>query len=81
MHDPISDCDYRIRTLEKTPEKKMSQFRYIAFIDHEKIRGFHSKIELDHWMKDKPDATFVRYSVKREPKEKLDLDQFEPAPF
>jgi hypothetical protein len=59
----------------------MSQFRYVAFIDDEKMRGFNSKIELEHWMRDKPEATFVRYKVKREPKEKMNFDLYEPALF
>jgi hypothetical protein len=41
----------------------MSQHRYVGLIDGEKMRGFHSRAELEHWLKDKPEATFVRYSV------------------
>jgi len=59
----------------------MSQFRYVAFIDGEKMRAFHSRDELNYWLRDKPEATFVKYSVKRKPKEKLDLSQFPEAPF
>jgi hypothetical protein len=59
----------------------MSQFRYVAFIDGEKMRAFHSKDELHHWLRDKPEATYVKYSVKRKPKEKMDFSQFEEAPF
>lgn len=59
----------------------MSQFRYVAFIDGEKMRAFHSRDELNYWLRDKPEATFVRYKVKRTPKETLDLSQYEPAPF
>jgi len=59
----------------------MSQFRYIAFIDNEKIRAFHSRDELMHWLRDKPEATYVKYSVKRKPKEKLDLSIYEVCPF
>ena len=59
----------------------MSQHRYIGLIDGEKMRGFHSRVELEHWLKDKPEATFVRYTVKREKKPKLDLSEYELAPF
>ena len=59
----------------------MSQHRYIGFLDGEKMRGFHSREELEHWLKNKPEATFVRYSVKREKKEKIDLNIYELAPF
>jgi len=45
------------------------------------MRGFHSRVELEHWLKDKPEATFVRYSVKRKKKEKIDLDIYALAPF
>jgi len=57
----------------------MSQHRYIGLIDGEKMRGFHSRVELEHWLKDKPEATFVRYAVKRKPK--MNLDEYELAPF
>ena len=60
---------------------KMSHHRYVALIDGEKIRGFHRRDELMHWLKDKPEATFVKYSVKREQKEKIDFDCYELAPF
>ena len=59
----------------------MSQHRYVGLIDGEKMRGFHSRAELEHWLKDKPEATFVRYTVKREKKPKLDLSEYELAPF
>jgi hypothetical protein len=59
----------------------MSQHRYVGLIDGEKMRGFHSRAELEHWLKDKPEATFVRYTVKREKKEKINLDEYELAPF
>ena len=59
----------------------MSQHRYVGLIDGEKMRGFHSRVELEHWLKDKPEATFVRYAVKREPKQKINLDEYEIAPF
>lgn len=59
----------------------MSQFRYIAFIDGEKIRAFNRRDELNHWLRDKPEATYVKYAVARPQKEKLDLSQFELAPF
>jgi hypothetical protein len=59
----------------------MSQHRYVGLIDGEKMRGFHSRVELEHWLKDKPEATFVRYTVKREKKPKLDLSEYELAPF
>ncbi len=59
----------------------MSQHRYVGLIDGEKMRGFHSRAELEHWLKDKPEATFVRYTVKREKKSKLDLSEYELAPF
>lgn len=59
----------------------MSQHRYVGLIDGEKMRGFHSRVELEHWLKDKPEATFVRYAVKREKKPKLDLSEYELAPF
>ena len=59
----------------------MSQHRYVGLIDGEKMRGFHSQVELEHWLKDKPEATFVRYTVKREKKEKINLDEYELAPF
>jgi hypothetical protein len=59
----------------------MSQHRYVGLIDGEKMRGFHSRAELEHWLKDKPEATFIRYSVKREPKQKINLDEYELAPF
>ena len=60
---------------------KMSQHRYIALIDGEKIRGFHRRDELMHWLKDKPEATYVRYSVKREPKDIIDFSLYEAAPY
>jgi hypothetical protein len=59
----------------------MTQHRYVGLIDGEKMRGFHSRAELEHWLKDKPEATFVRYTVKREKKPKLDLSEYELAPF
>jgi hypothetical protein len=59
----------------------MSQHRYVGLIDGEKMRGFHSRAELEHWLKDKPEATFVKYSIKREKKLKLDLSEYELAPF
>ena len=59
----------------------MSQHRYVGLIDGEKMRGFHSRVELDHWLRDKPEATFVKYSIKREKKPKLDLSEYEIAPF
>ena len=59
----------------------MSQHRYVGLIDGEKMRGFHSREELDYWLKDKPEATFIKYSVKREKKPKLDLSEYELAPF
>lgn len=59
----------------------MSQFRYVAFIDGEKIRAFHSRDELNYWLRDKPEATYVKYTVKRQPKEKIDLSMYEVAPF
>jgi hypothetical protein len=59
----------------------MSQHRYVGLIDGEKMRGFHSRAELEHWLRDKPEATFVRYTVKREKKPKLDLSEYELAPF
>ena len=52
---------------------------YVGLIDGEKMRGFHSRVELEHWLKDKPEATFVRYSVKRENKPKINFDEFEPC--
>jgi len=55
--------------------------RYIALIDGEKIRGFHRRDELMHWLRDKPEATFVKYSVKREKKPEFDFDAYELAPF
>ena len=57
----------------------MSQHRDVGLIDGEKMRGFHSRAELEHWLKDKPEATFVKYSIKREKKEKINLDEFEPC--
>ena len=57
----------------------MSQHRYVGLIDGEKMRGFHSRAELEHWLKDKPEATFIKYSVKREKKEKINLDEFGPC--
>ncbi len=57
------------------------QHRYVALIDGEKIRAFHRRDELMYWLKDKPEATYVKYSVKREAKPKMDLDEFEDAPF
>jgi len=51
----------------------MSQHRYVGLIDGEKMRGFHSRVELEHWLRDKPEATFIKYSVKREKKPKIDL--------
>ena len=59
----------------------MSQHRYVGVIDGEKMRGFHSREELDHWLKDKPEATFIKYSVKRQTKPKMNLDEYELAPF
>ena len=59
----------------------MSQHRYVGLIDGDKMRGFHSRAELEHWLRDKPEATFVRYTVKREKKSKLDLSEYELAPF
>jgi hypothetical protein len=59
----------------------MSQHRYIGLLDGEKMRGFHSRVELEHWLSNKPEATFIRYSVKREPKLKMNLDEYELAPF
>ena len=59
----------------------MSQHRYVGLIDGEKMRGFHSRGELEHWLKDKPEATFVRYTIKREKTEKINLDEYELAPF
>ena len=59
----------------------MSQHRYVGLIDGEKMRGFHSRVELEHWLKDKPEATYIKYSVRREKKEKIDLDISELAPF
>jgi len=59
----------------------MSQFRYVAFIDNERMRAFHSRDELNYWLRDKPEATFVKYTVKRIRREKLDLSQFPDAPF
>ena len=59
----------------------MSQHRYVGLIDGEKMRGFHSRVELEHWLKNKPEATFIKYSVKREKKPKLDLSKYELAPF
>ena len=59
----------------------MSQHRYVGLIDGEKMRGFHSRVELEHWLKDKPEATFVRYTIKREKKEKINLNEYELAPF
>lgn len=59
----------------------MSQHRFVGLIDGEKMRGFHSREELEHWLKNKPEATFIRYSVKRQKKEKIDLDKYELAPF
>jgi len=57
----------------------MSQHRYVAMIDGEKIRAFHRRDELMHWLKNKPEATFVRYLVKRQKKEKIDFSIYEPA--
>ena len=59
----------------------MSQHRYVGLIDGEKMRGFHSRGELEHWLKDKPEATYVKYSVKRQIKAKMNLDEYELAPF
>jgi len=59
----------------------MSQHRYVGLIDGEKMRGFHSRVELEHWLRDKPEATFIKYSVKREKKPRLDLSEYELAPF
>jgi hypothetical protein len=59
----------------------MSQHRYVGLIDGEKMRGFHSRIELEHWLRDKPEATYIKYSIKREKKPKLDLSEYELAPF
>jgi hypothetical protein len=59
----------------------MSQHRYVGLIDGEKMRGFHSRAELEHWLRDKPEATYIKYSVKREKKPKLDLSEYELAPF
>ena len=59
----------------------MSQHRYVGVIDGKKMRGFHSREELEHWLKDKPEATYVKYSVKREKKPKLNLNDYELAPF
>ena len=59
----------------------MSQHRYVGLIDGEKMRGFHSRVELEHWLKDKPEATYIKYSIKREKKPKLDLSEYELAPF
>lgn len=59
----------------------MSQHRYVALIDGEKIRAFHRRDELMHWLKDKPEVTYVKYSVKRERKDKIDFSQYETAPF
>jgi len=57
----------------------MTQHRYVGLIDGEKMRGFHSRVELEHWLKDKPEATFIKYSVKRENKPKINFDEFEPC--
>jgi hypothetical protein len=59
----------------------MSQHRYVGLIDGEKMRGFHSRVELEHWLRDKPEATYIKYSIKREKKPKLDLSEYELAPF
>jgi len=59
----------------------MSHHRYVGFIDGEKIRAFHRRDELMHWLKDKPEATYVRYSVRRDKKPKMNLDEYEKAPF
>jgi hypothetical protein len=59
----------------------MNEFRYIGLIDGEKMRAFHRRDELNHWLRDKPEATYIKYAVKRARKEKLDLNQYELAPF
>ena len=59
----------------------MNQFRYIAFLNGEKFRAFNRRDELNHWLQDKPEATYIKYTVAREKKEKINLDDFEPAPF
>ena len=59
----------------------MSQFRYVAFIDGERMRAFHSRDELNYWLRDKPEATFVKYAIKRKLKEKIDLSMYAEAPF
>lgn len=60
--------------------ENMSQHRYVAFIDGEKIRAFHRRDELLFWLRDKPEATYVRYTTKAE-KKRIDFNDYEPAPF
>jgi len=59
----------------------MSSHRYVGLIDGESMRSFTRRDELNYWLKDKPEATFVRYSVKNPAKEKLNTNDYPAAPF
>jgi hypothetical protein len=59
----------------------MSSHRYVGLIDGEKMRSFTRRDELNHWLQNKPEATFVRYTIKNPPKEKLNTNDYSEALF
>jgi hypothetical protein len=58
-----------------------NQFEYICYIDSEPIRKFVDRVNLQHFLKTRPEVVVVRNRTMFIPKEKLDLNSFEEAPF
>ena len=58
-----------------------NHFEYICYIDGEAIRKFVDRVNLQHFLKTRPEVVVVRNRAIFKPEEKLDLNNFEPCPF
>ena len=57
------------------------KYEYICYIDSEPIRKFVDRVNLQHFLKTRPEVVVVRNRAIFKPKEELNLDIYEPCPF
>ena len=57
------------------------KYEYICYIDSEPIRKFVDRVNLEHFLKTRPEVVVVRNRAMFIAKEELDLNTFEEAPF
>ena len=57
------------------------KYEYICYIDSEPIRKFVDRVNLQHFLKTRPEVVYVRNRAMSIPKEELDLNTFEECPY